>query len=159
MAWRSRFFWALLALALALSSSPATQAQSSLPSLPALEPVWQTLLRATSDLPSLIDSYTESWTQQVASLQDSNGLLQTSVDSLEQQNGDLQNSLIRSRADLAISEAEQARSAKLLEDSMLHITQAQAAARALEAENALLKYGMIGAAAVAVVSVIVAIVR
>jgi hypothetical protein len=156
---RSPFFSVLCALAFLFFSSPGIQAQSSTLNSPALEPIWQTLLRATSDLPTLIDAYTASWTQQVESLQDSNALLQTSVEILESQNADLQISLIRSRADLAISEQEQARSAKLLDDSMLHITQAQVAAKALEAENAILKYGMIGAAAVAVVAVIVAAVR
>lgn len=156
---RSRSFSALFCAVLLCFGSLTAQGQSSMPNSPALEPVWQTLLRATSDLPSLIDSYTASWTQQIASLQANAELSQTSIDNLEKQNADLVNSLIRSRADLAISEGEQKRSEKLLDDSMQHITQAQEAAKALELQNAVLKYGMIGAGVVAVVAVIVAIIR
>jgi septal ring factor EnvC (AmiA/AmiB activator) len=159
MGQRWRFSSALLALLLVCFFSPATQAQSSLPSSPALEPVWQTLLRATSDLPTLMDAYEANWMRQIESLKASVEQSQTSIDSLEKQNEDLVNSLIRSRADLAISEQEQARSEKLLQDSIKHITQAQAAAKVLEVENAVLKYSLIGAAAVAVVAVVVAIIK
>jgi septal ring factor EnvC (AmiA/AmiB activator) len=156
---RCRFSWVLLALVLACTCSPVTQAQSSTVSSPLLEPIWQTLLRATSDLPTLIDSYTASWTQQIASLQANAIESQTSIDSLESQNADLNNSLIRSRADLAISEAEQARSEKLLDDSMQATIRAQGEARSLEIKVAVIKYGMIGAGAVAVVCIIIAVVK
>ena len=146
------------AVALCFGSAMA-QGQNSTLTSPVLEPIWQTLLRATSDLPTLIDSYTANWTAQIKSLQDSNAQSQTSVDSLTSQNADLETSLIRSRADLVISEAEQKRSEKLLDDSMQATIRAQGEARSLELQVAVMKYGMIGAGAVAVIAVIVAIVR
>jgi len=143
-----------------LSISPfSLQAQDSPLSLPPLEPLWQTLLKATSDLPTLIDSYTANWTLQVVSLQSNVSQLQTSNDSLTQQNADLEISLLRSRADLAISEQEQKLSEILLNDSMLHTEVAQREVKRLEAQNALLRYGMIGAVAVTVVSVVIAAVK
>ena len=155
----ARFFSALLALAWLLTSSPLATAQSSPPNLIGLEPLWQTLLKATNDLPELMKTYEDSWTQQIDSLKASVAQSQASVSDLEQQNADLQISLLRSRADLVISENEQKLSESLLAESTQALTRAQAAATALEVQNAALRYGLIGAVAVTVVAVVIAAVE
>jgi hypothetical protein len=114
------------------------------------------LLQATADLPSQIEAYSATWTLQVQSLQannsqleSSNGELRASNDSLQisngtltQQNADLNNSLIASRADLAISEQERKRSERALLDSMQSTIRAQAEGRALELQLGLLRVGL-----------------
>ena len=75
----ARFFSALLALAWLLTSSPLATAQSSPPNLIGLEPLWQTLLKATNDLPELMKTYEDSWTQQIDSLKASVAQSQASV--------------------------------------------------------------------------------
>ena len=71
----------------------------------------------------------------------------------------MQISLLRSRADLVISENEQKLSESLLAESTQALTRAQAAATALEVQNAALRYGLIGAVAVTVVAVVIAAVE
>ena len=149
----------LLFVALLSTSSFPAMSESSLPNSSLPEPLWTVLLQATNNLPSQIDFYAESWNKQVLSLQANVSDLQTSNDSLTQQNVDLGISLIRSQADLAISEQAQRQSEKALQDSGESITRAQASAKALELQNALLKYGMIGSVAVAIVAIVIAAVK
>lgn len=157
-----RFLWVLLALALAGFCSPAMQAQSSVPSSPTPDDLWtrplllsQMLVEKTGNL--VLDSQRlqekiNGWESFWATQEE---VLRKAFESQE-------------RLRVSLAQSTQAQSAlttslsslqDYLNDSRQSLGRAQVAAQALEAENALLKYGMIGAIAVAVVSVIVAIVR
>ena len=162
MVWRSRSSLALLVLVLAFSSSPATQAQSSLPSSPIPDDIWtrplllsQMLVEQTGNL--VLDSQRlqekiNGWESFWATQEE---VLRKAVESQE-----------KLRVSLALStQAQAALGTSLsslqdyLNDSRASLGRAQVAAQALEVQVAVLRYGMIGAVAVAVVAVIIAIVK
>ena len=166
MGTRSRSFSALLALAWLLTSSPLTTAQDSLPNSEVSEPLWQALLPIAEILPNSYEMFMADLTKQVqglqtnnASLANSNLALLDSNNSLTLENAGLRISLQASQEAAAISESKSEALAKDLSGSTASTTQALAKATALEMENSLLRYGMIGAVVVTVAAVIIAAVK
>ena len=153
----SHSFSALLCAALLLFGSAMAQGQSSTPISLQAEPLWTMLLQATADLPSQMQSFRNSMTEQlltqqrnVSSLQDGMQLLRDSNESLiasnaisRQLNEDLTQSLAASQASLLISKSELKQSRTDLQSSMRSITKAQADAKGLEAQVSVLRIGCI----------------
>ena len=136
----------LLCAAALFSTCLTVNAQDSTATSQMSESLWTMLLQTTNDLPAQIDSLTDSFNTQIASLQannadltSSNSTLKASNDSLKLENADLTNSLKVSQAALAISEEQRKQLEKDLQDSTQSTIQAQKSAKALEAENGLLR--------------------
>ena len=137
--------------------SLTVQGQTSISNSQIVEPLWQALLKATADLPSQMQSWKIDTLEQVQtlhqnmlslqtetqSLRDSNASLQASNAISTQLNEDLTQSLAASQASLLTSKAELAKSQTLLQNSILSITKAQVDAKALEAQNSVLRIGCI----------------
>ena len=138
--------------------SLTVQGQSSMPSSqpPAIppqlsEPLWQVLLPLITALPINFKSYQESLTSQIGMLQANELQLQDSNSQLTQENASLQEYLSASQI---AAETSQSRSTQLqtaLADSIAStglikadLQKAQVDAKALEAENGILKVGCIG---------------
>src|SRR5271169_88624 len=105
--WRRSFSVLCFVGCLSLFSLGA-QANVSTPTSQQLEPLWQTLLQLTGNLPSQIETFRASLLAQIAQLQTSNDNLQQTANSLQDsnqtllmQNADLKNSLVRSEQTLA----------------------------------------------------------
>jgi hypothetical protein len=148
----SRFWLVLFCVVVFCFSSGVVQAQESKQSSEPSEPLWQTLLKLTNDLPSQIATFKSTSTLQTQALIEQIGQLQTSV-------GDLNNSLILSRADLVISQEAQKQSEKDLDASMLSTTKAESDAKSLQTQTTILKWATGGSLAIAVIAVIVAVVK
>ena len=181
MVWHSRSSWALLALVLALISSPATQAQTSpLPSPAIVLPSPQTMPTDSTALQTfleLAETALESSETSDAKLQAYEVALalerkqrqkdnadrlseirswQTISETLSLRVGVLQtfsDDLLARLGSFSGSEADKHAAAVKALDAI------QAGVKAKDIQIAVMKYGMIGAVAVAVVAVIVAIVR
>ena len=149
MSMRSRFWWALL-FALWLCTSPlAGQQQNSPPILPGSELLWSSLNQIALTLPNNFDSFMDSLTGQInslqasnQSLQDSNAQLTLSNSSLTLRNADLQNSLQTSLQAEATSESKLSLLQTDLSASMQSTTRAEADAKALAVEIGILKVGL-----------------
>ena len=122
-------FWFAL---LFICGSVTIQGQSStlISSLP--EPLWQALLPTAQSLPSSYDLFVSTMQKQVDALTVNNGLLQTSNDSLTQENAGLRTSLKLSREAEATSESKSTLLQKDLSDSIASTIRAQGDAKALE---------------------------
>ncbi len=144
-------FWLLLfspALALAQSSQPSSQAPTD---------PWQALKTQIDNLPQAIQSYNSNLTEQIASLQTLNDSLTSSNkslldnnSSLTAKNKDLQTSLSQSQTLVETYSAQLAQLQAALTGSTQSITQARKTAKELEAQNGILKFGLVvsvGAAA------------
>ena len=156
MAWRS--FSGLLCVAALFCTSLTAQGQSSTlssqpPVIPSSlsEPIWQTLLPLITSLPTNFQSFKSSLTSQVSSLQATMLSLQSSSSQLQQDNDSLTASLAISQALETTSESRSTQLQTALADSIAStglikadLQKAQVDAKALEAENGILKVGCIG---------------
>ncbi len=143
-------FSVLFCAALSFCLPLTAQGKSLTPTSPPLEPLWQTLLQLTGNLPTQIEALRASLTEQIGQLQASNSNLQqissdlqASNQVLTQQNADLKNSLAQSQTDLATSIAAQKQLQTSLAASTTDIIKAQGQAKALEAQVSVLKIGCI----------------
>lgn len=177
MAWRFPSSWALpwpRALAISLSCSLllllcSVPSQADSITLPSSPDPWQQLVQTWNDGKPLMLSMPLS----VALLQQRLDAALTYSRAQEQTISALMGSLNKRDSLLSASDkirAQQSSSISNLEGSLASsqastaqisrdLTSAQTAARVVEAENRLLKYGMIGAVAVTVVAVIIAAVK
>jgi regulator of replication initiation timing len=137
---RSLLLSVLLLLAVSLFFCYGLKAQDSALILPMSSPLWESLLPATSSLPAQIRAYRDTWMKQLAGLQTNNDDLLTSNASLRLDNEGLQASLQASQADLATSKSAQQQLQTALDDSTRSTIRAQSDARALKAQNTLLKW-------------------
>ncbi len=151
---RSLLYLAALLLALSLCRSWATPVSDSTQSSSLPEPLWQMLLSSTGNLPAQIEAYETTWTLQIMQLRANNAQLLINNNSLTLENADLMSSLRVLRADLATLSSLQESLQRALLDSTQSITRAQAAARALEFENGLLKVGCFTLGVVAIAGVV-----
>jgi septal ring factor EnvC (AmiA/AmiB activator) len=154
---------ALFCAALLFCTSLTVQAQSSPLILPGSEQIWETLLQTTKDLPTQFDSFTDSLTTQLNSLQDSNAnllstnsdlmnsnvslaasnaQLKTSNQSLQRKNEDLTQSLKASSERVVTLEGQLAQSQKDLESSIASTILAQDDAKALAARLGIIRIGV-----------------
>jgi len=145
---RSRSFSVLFCVALLFCGSLMAQGQSSTPISLTSDQLLLMLLQQTQSLPNQIEAFRTSLTgqinslqQNVTSLQNDNASLTASNSISDSLNKELQVSLDQSRADLATSEQAQKVLQTSLQKSIDDTTKAQADAKALEAENGLMKYG------------------
>jgi hypothetical protein len=109
-------------------------------------------LKLTNDLPEQIATFKSDSTLQLQALQSQIELLQTS-------NGDLENSLIASKADLVISQAAQMQLEKDLGVSISSTIKAQAEAKALETQNTIMKWATGLSVPIAIIAVVFALVK
>jgi len=154
---RLRLFSALLCAGLLFCSSLGAQASGSTTTSPLSEPLWQALLPIATTLPNSYDSFIASLQSQVSTLTDNNSSLSSSNlellasnNSLTLENAALKASLKASQDAEQTSEAKSTLLQRDLSDSIASTTRAQADAKALEAENGLLKIGAVGLGAAAV---------
>jgi hypothetical protein len=128
------------------------QGKNSIPTSPLPEPLWQSLLTLTDALPAQIQTFKSDSTMQVQVLIGQIDQLQTSI-------GDLNNSLISSKADLVISQEAQRQSEKALDDSISSTIRAQADAKALETQNTIMKWATGISVPFAIIAVVFALVK
>ena len=147
MKWRRSgiftFSRAFLLVALLFCGLVTTQAQSSQPTSPPQEALWQQLLPLTQNLPTNFNSFLDNLTLQIEQLQASNQELQNS-------NASLTESLAQLKAQVATLEAKSRQLQTDLDASTSSITKAQAQAKALENQNRFLKIIAIAAGVVCV---------
>jgi hypothetical protein len=141
---------ALFCAAALFCGSLMAQVQNSPTTSPLPEPLWQTLLTLTDNLPEQIQTFKSTSTLQTQALQ-------SQIELLEISNEGLESSLIASKADLAISQAAQMQLEKALEDSITSITKAQGEAKAVLFQNSILKIGLYIAVPVVVVETLIII--
>lgn len=143
LARRSRWLLAFLLFYLVFMVLSTTRSQAS-------EDPWDQLKSSIDSLPTAISDWQQNLIEQVTQLRSRNALLQTKNESLTSRLKDSQTSLDQSKAEVKTSSAKLSLSNQALTASMQSTAKVQVQAKALEAQNKILKWslGIVAAAAV-----------